>query len=145
MTGEVAKVVLVDSGFLFGLLSPEDGRHAAARRIYDQIERFHGLVLWPVLYEVMNTKLVKRRDRLQSLAALLRSPGVHRISDDQYRKDALAAILDGTTQDTGMSLVDRVLVNVLLDRDVRVDAVVTFNYRDFAKAARERRVELIGE
>jgi len=145
VTGERAKYALIDTGFWFALLSADDGRHTAAKRIYGDIERFHGLMPWPVLYEVMNTKLVRRPRRLEGLEKLLRSPGIHRIDDRPYREAALTGVFPSNGQGSGLSLVDRVLVGVLSDRNVRVDALVTFNPRDFVGPARQRGVELICE
>lgn len=142
MRGESGQYILLDTGFLFALLSPRDEHHERANRIYDQIEKFHGLVPWPVLYEVLNTKLVRGPDRLGRLKVLLQSPGIRRIADEPYREGALAECFEGGTS---ASLVDRVLAGVVLDPNVRVHAIVTFNPRDFTSAARKRRIAMIGQ
>jgi predicted nucleic acid-binding protein len=138
--GEIEQHVLIDTGFLFGFLSPKDQHHEESKEIYERIVKFHWLVPWPILYEVMNSRIVKRPDALRSLKALLLSPGVHRINDDPYRRVAL----DDCFRENGTaSLVDRVLIGIIRDPNVKVDAVVTFNRRDFEKAARERHIEMM--
>jgi predicted nucleic acid-binding protein len=143
MKGEVAKYVLLDTGFWIGLLDARDGRHAAASKLYVRIEPYHVLVPWPTLYEFMGTVLVKRHEQMQRLAHALRSPGVERICDRVYRDQALADCLHEGARRRPMSLVDRVLRYVAQDTQTRLHAIVTFNPGDFVDVCRERDLELL--
>jgi predicted nucleic acid-binding protein len=143
MNGRVAKYVLLDTGFWIGLLDPRDGRHQAARSLYETIEAFHVLVPWPTLYEFVGTALTKRHEHVARLAESFLLPGVERIDDGPYRESALAACLHKDARRRPMSLVDRVLRQMIEDASIRLHAVATFNARDFADVCRSRNLELL--
>lgn len=143
MRGEVAKYILLDTGFWIGLLDPMDRQHSRALRIHTIIERFHVLVPWPTLYEFVDTRSMKRPAHVTRLDAALRLPGVVRIDDCRYREQALAECLDERNARRPMSLVDRVLRAMIADPNIRMDAVVTFNPGDFSDVCRHRDLELL--
>jgi predicted nucleic acid-binding protein len=145
MTGEIDRVALLDSGFWFGLLEPRDGRHAEAVQLFQRIEKFHGLVPWPSLYEVLGTRLVRNTDRLEKLAAELRSPDIHLVDDVRYRDKAFDDCLIDPSTRRPLSLVDRVLRAVASDVNVKVHAIVTFNPGDFADVCGRRKLDLFPE
>lgn len=143
MRGSVAKYVLFDSAFWIALLDERDGLHSSAVTLYDKIENWHGLIPWPVLYEVASTRLARDSRKLIRLAAALRSPGLKRIDDAPYRESALENMLDGSTFSRHLSLVDRVLRSILADVNLRIDGLATFNSRDFEDLCRSRVVPIL--
>lgn len=141
MTGEIDKFALLDTAFWLGLLEKRDTWHADAVALFRRIEKFHGLVPWPSLYEVMKTRTVKNADLLARLTVELRSPGIHLVDDAKYREHALDDCLIETRRP--LSLVDRVLRAIAADVNVKVHSVVTFNPGDFADVCRRRKLDLL--
>ncbi len=56
----------------------------------------------------------------------------------------LDRIFENQTPWLSLSLVDEVIRSALLDTDVKIDAMITFNPRDFYDICSDRRIELIG-
>ena len=59
---------------------------------------------------------------------------------DQYHKDTIE---QAKTHRHAMSLVDTVLYAILDDINIRIDAMLTFNFRDFTDICRIQKVELL--
>lgn len=130
MRGEIRRFVLCDSGFWIGLLTEDDPHHEAASRLYSEIERFYALLPWPCMYEFVNTSLLQRPARRSRMVALLRSPGVRRLSDAHYREGALDDCLRDDRRH--LSLADRVTRAIVQDPSVKLHALATFDVGDFA-------------
>lgn len=143
MRGNVAKVVLFDSGFWLALLDDKDSYHSSATSLYEKIENWHGLVPWPVLYEVVSTRLARDSRKLDRLNSVLRMPGVVRIDDQPYRDAALEKALDRSHNMRKLSLVDLILRDILTNINLRIDYFATFNNRDFDDICRRRRVPVL--
>jgi predicted nucleic acid-binding protein len=137
MKGEVLQRVVCDTCFWFALLCGDDGNHKRAEEIRDAIERFYVIVPWPVLYETIDTGLVKNRERVEAFQRLLDEPGIQIFDDAPYRQQALE---DAKKDARSLSLVDRVLRHILADCGTRVDYLVTFNVKDFVDVCRERKI-----
>ena len=54
--------ILIDSGFLFGIYDEGDQHHESAKRIEEWLdsEGRKRVVAWPILYETLGTRFVKR-------------------------------------------------------------------------------------
>jgi predicted nucleic acid-binding protein len=143
MNGRIARYVLLDTGFWRGLLNPADPMHAQAQRVYEVVEPCYVLVPWPTLYEFLNTAFTKRRAHVVALAAALRSPGIRRIDDEQYKRRALDEYLGERGEKRPMSLVDRVVRLMAEDVNLRVAAIATFNPGDFHDVCRDRGLEML--
>ena len=138
------EAILVDSGFFFALFDPRDAWHIQARSKAEWIEAFRVIVPWPILYETVNTQLARRPDRVARFERIIRRPDTELLDDSPYRLEAYENTLArAKAQREPASLVDSVLQAVLGDVNVRVDAMLTFNPRDFESVCRSRGVELL--
>lgn len=138
------KIVLVDSSFFFALLTRDDNWHDDAVAKQKWLYEHRAMVPWPVLYETVNRRFLEDEERAASFDRILRRPGIERVDDRKYRDGALDRAL-GRSERNGRrpSLVDTVLRAILEDGNVRVDAMLTFDYRDFAAVCAARRVDLL--
>ena len=144
MKGSIAKVALIDAGFWIALLDcrNRDGYHYSAVDLFGRIEDWHAIIPWPVLYEVVSTRLVKNNQKLLQLSSALRMPGIELIDDAPYRELALGKALNSMHHICNLSLVDCVLREMIADVNLRIDGLATFNYRDFEDVCRRRRVPI---
>lgn len=139
-----SNTLLVDSGFFFALFNPRDQHHGAACEKQDWLETLSIVVAWPILYETINTRFVRRPETIVRFESILRADDTVLLEDSPYRLDAYEDVLERTkAQHHAMSLVDAVLCAILADPKVRIDAMLTFNSRDFGDICRERKVELL--
>lgn len=142
MRGNVAKYVLADTGFWFGLLDPRDGHHRDALEVADLIDDFHVVVPWPSLYEVINTRFLRSEPQLHALALRLGLKGIVLFDDEPYRAPALDAIVRARGRRT-VSLVDAVLNAIVEDVNVGLHYLATFNPRDFHATCQRRGIEIL--
>lgn len=142
MRGSIAKFLLFDTGFWIALLDDRDPYHSQAASLYEKTENWHGLLPWPILYEVLSTRLSRDNRKLIRLASELRSPGIKLINDVSYRDLALEKVFDRENALRRLSLVDVILRGMLTDINLRIDGFVTFNNRDFGDVCRRRRVPM---
>ena len=134
------KNVLLDSGFWFALLTEGDQHHERAVEIFNQREGLRFLIPFPSLYETVNTKFVKEKNH-QILRAHINSLAIELVHDDRYKQDAYDTTLQQTKRD--LSLVDMVIRLMLEDPDLHIEALVTFNPKDFVDICQNRQVEMI--
>lgn len=136
--------ILVDSGFFFALFDQRDSHHAAAIEMEEWIERFPVVIPWPILYETINTRFVRRPLTIMRFETIIRRPDTELLDDSRYRHDAYEETLEQVKRGYGArSLVDSVLCAVLADTNVRISAMLTFNQRDFASLCASRKIEIL--
>ncbi len=136
--------LLVDSGFFFALLDPRDQHHAAAREKQDWLEMLSIVMPWPILYETINTRFTRRPGTIARFESIIHAPETEFLDDGPYRLEAYEDTLtQAKAQRHAMSLVDSVLCAILADTNVRIDAMLTFNFRDFRPVCNLRGVELL--
>ena len=143
--------LLVDSGFFIALLDPRDRYHTEAGKKEEWLDVYSLVVPWPVLYETVNTRFTRQmtrrpanRARFESL--VLRSePQTIRLDDSSYRHKAYADTLAQVKEPGGSarSLVDAILHAIIEDPEVHIDAMLTFNLRDFGSVCQSNRVALL--
>ncbi|NLJ26498.1 MAG: hypothetical protein GX433_00590 [Deltaproteobacteria bacterium] len=139
----MAKNLLLDSGFWYALYEVRDSHHESAQLLADLLD-LHNLVLpWPCLYETLNTRFVKRREWLDSFAAYAIRSNTVQLSDEMYRHHALTRVFKSPTPWLSLSLVDEVIRLALQDPNVKIDAMVTFNPKDFNDICYAKNIELI--
>lgn len=138
--------ILTDTGFWIALLDPENNSqvHEKALRIIELIEELTILVPWPTLYEFVNTRLARRSDNLKRFHIFLKKPNVVFIDDTFYKDSALEKTFEQTQyRHLTFSLVDNVIREMLLDPDLKLDYLATFNDRDFADACAVRGIQIL--
>ena len=136
--------LLVDSGFFFALFNPRDQHHSDACKKQDWLEALSVVVPWPILYETINTRFVRRPETIVRFESILRSHDTVLLDDSPYRLDAYEDVFaQAKAKRNAMSLVDAVLCAILADTNVRIDAMLTFNSIDFGNICSVQRVELL--
>ena len=136
--------VLVDSGFFIALLDPRDPHHSSAIERQEWLEGLSVVVPWPVLYETINTRFARRPATIEGFERVLRRPETELLDDSRYRDGAFEKVFVQARRGYGaLSLVDFVLCGILSDVNVPIDAMLTFNHRDFASLCGSRGVALL--
>jgi len=149
------KALLTDPGYLIALYGPGDDRRyvekarESFRIIFEQSQNVL-LLTWPVLYETLNTKLSKRTDvveRIENEWRKLRARNQLLFIDDQPFREISLSEWQNEIRRSGhyrpLSLVDRVLRNVILSSSLKIEALLTFNVPDFADICGKRNIGII--
>jgi len=138
--------VCADAGFLIGLYDQTDQYHKAAAEYFGVLfeSSANRLVIpWPVLYEAVSTRLARRRDAIALFERhwkyLLLRQRLELLSDSTFRDGVVEECFaeSGKQDYRNLSAVDRILRRILSDRNLRIDAFITFNERDFADVCRK--------
>ncbi|MBR6064142.1 MAG: hypothetical protein IKP54_08325 [Bacteroidales bacterium] len=143
------KNVLVDSCFWFAYLSTRcEELTPKAKEIYEYIEKMQCNIIipYPSLYETVNTKLLKDKNKNTAnwfLMKLTADPKFKKVFDDKYRENALAAT--SANHKRKISLVDNIIRLMMEDKTLHIDALITFNSSDFEDVCRNVGIELINE
>jgi predicted nucleic acid-binding protein len=137
----MAKFILCDSGFWIALYDKKDQYHMIATKLFEKISLFYVLIPWPVLYEVLRTRFVRRRDWIQQFKRDLKKLQVEFIDDTPYRNFAFSEILSVSNK-RNLSLVDRVIRKILEDKNKRIDCLITFNEKDFIDICQKRKIPI---
>jgi len=147
------KNICVDACFLIALYESSDGHHQAARELFEQLfdQSLHRMIVpWPILYETVSTRLVRRRASVQLLhqdwVTLQRQKRLVPLFDRKLRQRALEEVfgeLERGTNYRDLSLVDRVVRLMLQNPKLRLNAFITFNRGDFEDVCRQQRIQLV--
>jgi predicted nucleic acid-binding protein len=147
--------VCLDACFIIGLYDERDQHHERSVELFvdlfDSDTRNTAIVVWPVLYEAVSTRLVRHRGRTATMERdwrkLVSSNRLTFMDDDPYRDEAFDLCLRELEKPEqayrSLSLTDRVLRGVLADMDVRIDAILTFNEKDFSDVCRASRRQVV--
>lgn len=139
MKANIPQTILVDTGFWFALYNTDDSDHETAKQIAGVIQSSTVLIPWPSLYEVLNTRFTKNKVVLGQFETFLGKPSTIRINDISYRDQALKETLASPRP---ISLVDRVIRMMLMDVNLRINYLITFNKRDFVDICQRRQIEI---
>lgn len=126
--------VLVDTGVWYALSDPNDSvaREVDLDALQARIEVHTIVIPWPIAYETLRTRFVRKRFALERFEQALKSPRVIFIDDAPYRDDALAISIDSSLRGhRPLSMVDCLMRILLDDINVNIRYLVTFNARDF--------------
>jgi predicted nucleic acid-binding protein len=141
---DMSVVLLVDTGYWFALFEPRDDKHNQATPKARFIERMTVAFPWPVLYETLNTRLIKNRPGIDRFERIIKRPNIRRIDDTPYREEALEKTFDEARGGRrSISLCDMVMRLMLEDTRLRIRALLTFNEKDFADVCRRAKVQLL--
>ncbi len=136
--------ILVDSAFFFALFHPKDTYHTKAIEKQKWLDEFRIVVPWPILYETINSRFVMSPEVIRSFESIMRQPHTNRLDDSRYREEAYEETLTLAKRGYGaISLVDSVLHAILKDVNVRISAMLTFDYRDFRRICASRKIEIL--
>ena len=122
------KYALTDTGFWFALFNDRDRHHTEAVNIHKRIQfPTKILIPWPILYETLNTKFVKRSESLRKFGNIVTDPNVKCIDDSPYREEALSTTLRERRRFPKMSMVDCLLYLMMQRGEFRIAHFVTFD------------------
>jgi predicted nucleic acid-binding protein len=119
--------VLADTCFWIAAFDPSDNYHPQAAQFLRTIRKGIILMPWPIMYETLGTRTVRKEQMRKSFASLLTGK-VHKINDVEYREQCLK---DALTDKRPLSLVDRIVRRIIQDRAYRITQLLTFNQGDF--------------
>jgi predicted nucleic acid-binding protein len=141
----------VDTGYIYALYDRREiERHEVASDIFtrfiDPGRSNHKIIfVWPVLYEALSTRFVRKSllDFSRDLIALDRKGRIDYLDDKPYRDRCFNDAINFSDDFRCLSLVDRVIREALFDSDLKVDCLLTFNPGDFADVCRRRHLRLL--
>ena len=129
---KVTEIILVDTAFWIAWLDPRDQHHLEARNKDEWLEDARIMIPWPIVYETVRTRLVRRPDRVLSFDRLLKKAQVFFVDDSDFRADAYdLAVEYAVHRKRSISMVDMLCRLLIEDVNTRVDAVLTTNPEDF--------------
>lgn len=146
--------VIVDTGFWYSYLGTrEQERHEVADKLFRKLDALEAnfLIPFPTLYEAINTKLLKAKNRTKAdwfLRQLQANPRFVKVPDDKYKDDAYQLTVSEANY-RGFSLVDMIIRVMMDDDQLKVDSLLAFNVDDFSDIAARRGIsipeELVGK
>lgn len=139
----MAKNILFDTGYWFALYDERDSYHENALLLSEYLYPHRLLIPWPSLYETLNTRFVRRENWLADFKAVLKNKNTIQIQDEKYKYDAIKSIFLQSKSYKKYSLVDLIIREILLDVEIRIDALIIFNIADFKDICWKRNIELL--
>lgn len=139
------KRFIFDSCFWFALFDEKDQYHNLATKMAKDFDSpaIKILIPFPSMYETLNTEFVNDKRQLNRLHEILANHDkVQFIFDDKYKENAYANTLS-QKKSSKISLVDYIILEMLSDKNLSIDGVVTFNTRDFSEPCRSLSKELV--
>lgn len=137
------KFVLVDTCYWFGLLSESDQHHESALEISELIEDYIIVVPYPTMYEILNTKFVKKKEQLIEFEQIMKSDRVQFIYDEDYRDKAIQMTYSIYRKNIPqVALVDSVIREIIRDINLNIDYLITFNIKDFKDVCDIRGIQI---
>ena len=134
---------IVDAGFWIALFDPTDKHHARAELMADQLLKRSILFPWPLLYEVLRTRFVRRPGWVKPFYEYVESLSNRLVDDSRYRTDALREVRHWSVHRARpISLVDMIIRMMLEDSHMAVTHLITFNARDFSDACIKNGVQI---
>ena len=133
--------ILIDSGFWFGLFDIRDECHNQANELLPYLYEYKLIIPWPVLYEVLNTRFIRRMTWIDRFYTFVTNMDIFFVDDGEYINNDLSDYYLAATR-LKISLVDYIIRNMLNDRNLKIDFFVTGNVRDFQDICFDRDIEL---
>ncbi|MCZ8169435.1 MAG: hypothetical protein ACK5RV_07190 [Flavobacterium sp.] len=141
----MAKFILTDTGYWLGLLDSKDANHENSIAISELLEGNNIVIPWPCLYETINTRLTRRKEDLAQFENILKDPRIIHIDDTIYKSSAIENVFlrNNNYSEGAHSLVDSVIREMLLDINLKIDYLATFNVKDFQDICYKRGIEIL--
>lgn len=137
--------LLFDTCFWFALIDPRDSDHEKANQMFEEFTKAEIKILipFPSLYETMNTDFVERKDWLFRFNQIIQQrEKVILVYDTEYREAAYQNTVH-QHKDTKISLVDSIIMEMASTAKLKIDAIVSFNMRDFSPFCQQRQIPLL--
>jgi len=137
--------VVIDAGFWIGLVDDRDQYHKMAVELGEKLSFQKLFCPWPITYEILRTKNIKRSSYLHRLRKAFEFYKVTLVDDAPFRQDCLSKVLRQDLRQRRLSLVDMVLRAILEKEHRQIGYLVTFNPKDFIDICSRRQVRMLPE
>ncbi|KAA6338721.1 hypothetical protein EZS27_013303 [termite gut metagenome] len=140
--------ILIDTCFWYAYYDDRDVQHHLAIELFEYLGLANAIIIpYPTLYETINTRFSKRKDWIDSFNNILtNNESVRIINDDEYKEKALKLTFDySINRKQPISFVDMIIRLMLDDADLKIDALVTFNEKDFSDICYQKNIDLINK
>ena len=88
MSYSINKTALVDSGFWIAFLDERDEHYMEAQQKAETLLHLRYIFPWPILYETLRTRFVRRPLAVRKFESFLKRPNTTYLEDAKYRMDA---------------------------------------------------------
>ena len=141
-------VFLCDSCFVISLADYTEAMHNASCSYLNTHKTGHFyLIPYPSMFEILSQRMV---DNVQAMTRLeqtfLKNSDVNvvYVSDKNYRDVSLIECMnDRQNIKRHLSFVDTIIRNMVKSKNIRKDALISFNHVDFRDVCTQNRVDLI--
>ena len=141
-------IYLCDSCFIISLADKTDKMHnASCNYLKTHIIGHYYLIPYPSMFETLSQRIV---DDNQAMVQLDRTflkkseVNVAYISDKNYRDVSLYECMnDPQNIERHLSLVDTIIRNMIKSKNIRKDALISFNDDDFRDVCTQNKIDLI--
>ena len=138
--------ILVDSCFWYALFDRSDEHHHKAQIMQSYLEFGSIIIPFPVLYETLNTKFSKKENWMSGFQGYMNRETTTLVPDTKYRDLALSNTFSySLDRKRPMAIVDMAIRLMLEDITLNIDALITFNVRDFVDICNQKNIEIISE
>jgi len=138
--------ILIDSCIWYALLDKSDPNYSRAKTMKDYFDIGNIVMVYPVLYETLNTRFVKRNDWVNIFNQYVQKNTTVLLHDEKYKHNALEKTIESAMGiNRPMSMVDMCIRMILDDVNIKIDALITFNVGDFIDVCHNKGIELISQ
>lgn len=138
--------ILIDSCIWYALLDKSDPNYSRAQTMKDYFDIGNIVMVYPVLYETLNTRFVKRNDWVNIFNQYVQKNTTVLLHDEKYKHNALEKTIESAMGiNRPMSMVDMCIRMILDDVNIKIDALITFNVGDFIDVCHNKGIELISQ
>jgi predicted nucleic acid-binding protein len=140
--------ILIDTCFWYAYYDDRDVQHHLAIDLFEYLELANAIIIpHPTLYETINTRFSKHKDWIESFNnMLINNESVRVIDDNEYKEKALELTFDySINRKQPISFVDMIIRLMLDDTDLEINALVTFNEKDFNDICYQKNIDLISK
>jgi predicted nucleic acid-binding protein len=138
------KTILIDSCFWIALYDTKnDPKQTLEAEAIEELIQDHNLIIpFPTLYEFVSSRL-SRRETVLEFEKLLYRHNIKRLKDTKYRDKALENFFIKTKwKYNDISLVDEIIKLIMLDKDNKIDMVISFD-KAVLNEAQANNIEII--
>lgn len=144
MSRPLNRIALVDTGFWYAVFDERDQHYRDAQAKVGLLMKFQYVLPWPVLYETLGTRFIRRPLYIKKFEEFLKRPNAVLLDDAKYKSQALeCTLLSAGGRERAFSLVDNVLRLIIEDRNVKLHCLFSFNHSDFVDVCVRRQIELM--
>jgi predicted nucleic acid-binding protein len=139
----VSETLLVDTSAWIALFDPTEEHHRAISGVADLIDSAHLVMPWPVVYETLRTRFVRRSSWVAAFDQCLRKASVTFVDDADYCREAYELSLQGSRQRRrDLSMVDILCRMLIDDPNIDIKYLLTCNKKDFYDVCLKNGVEV---